>query len=465
MNATKLPIPAQDRAAPGFFERALDKLGSAWNAIAGDASRVPGAAERQWRERIRDCLEGPGGEIPARARTAALGHEYLTLAAPERGAFLRVLAEEFGAAPDAVLAASEEYRAAEDRPGRRKAAAALARALDSPRLQLLRRFSALPQGVKFLVDLRAELIDLAEQEPIVSGLLDDLTNLLRSWFDIGLIEMQRISWDSPASLLEKLIAYEAVHAIAGWDDLKNRLDSDRRCFAFFHPRMPGEPIIFVEVALSDGIAGAIQLLLDPLAPVLDPRKADTAIFYSISNAQAGLSGISFGNFLIKQVVERLAGEFPQLRRFATLSPMPGFVAWLKAQDAAALLSAAEKRALPKRGGDQHPLALTRNPEWFRNATLANALKEPLLRFAARYLVSEKRADGKALDPVAHFHLTNGARVEQINWLADVSEKGLAQSCGVMVNYLYKLGDIDANHEAYAGAGRVQAASPVRALAK
>ncbi len=199
--------------------------------------------------------------------------------------------------------------------------------------------------------------------------------------------------------------------------------------------------------------------------MLDPRRVDTAVFYSISNAQAGLHGISFGNFLIKQVVERLAIEFPQLKRFATLSPIPGFAAWLRGQPADALLTAAEQRTLPKRAGDQHPLALTRNPQWHRNATLANALKAPLLRLAARYLIAEKRGDGKAIDPVAHFHLTNGARVEQIDWVADVSEKGLAQSCGVMVNYLYRLSDIDANHEAYAGAGKVPASSAARSLAK
>jgi malonyl-CoA decarboxylase len=257
-----------------------------------------------------------------------------------------------------------------------------------------------------------------------------------------------------------------VHEIASWSDLKNRLDSDRRCFAFFHPRMPDEPIIFVEVALTYGIAGAIQPLLDPNAPVLDPGKADTAIFYSISNAQKGLAGISFGNFLIKQVVERLAGEYPQLRRFATLSPIPGFAKWLKTLDGEALLTAAEKRALPKRGdGSQHPLALVRNPEWHRNRVLAGALEAPLMRLVARYLISEKRADGKALDPVAHFHLSNGARVEQLDWLADTSAKGLAQSCGVMVNYLYRMAEIEANHEQYTGEGKIAAASAIKGLAK
>jgi len=449
-----------------FFDRALGRLSAAWRSIAGDVPAPEDRLRQRLRERMQEALDGRGGEVAARARTAALGHEYLGLEPAEREAFLRVLAEEFDPPAEPILAAAEAVRAAGNTAERRKASARLAAAMESPRLKLLTRFNALPQGVKFLVDLRATIMALAERDPVFQGLLDDLTGLLRGWFDVGFLELRRITWDSPASLLEKLIAYEAVHAIASWGDLKNRLDSDRRCFAFFHPRMPDEPLIFVEVALTDGIAGAIQPLLDPNAPVLDPGQADTAIFYSISNAQKGLAGISFGNFLIKQVVERLAGEFPQLRRFATLSPIPGFAKWLKRQNGEELLTAAEKRALPKRGdGSQHPLALVRNPEWHRNRVLAQSLEAPLLRLAARYLLLGKRADGKALDPVAHFHLANGARVEQLDWLADTSAKGLAQSCGVMVNYLYRMAEIEANHEQYTGEGKIAAASAIKSLAK
>jgi len=467
VNDSKLPVAAEpppDTAK--FVDRALGKLSAAWRSIAGEAVPPEAAARKRWHERMQECLEGPGGEVAARARTAALGHEYLGLPDAEREAFLRVLAEEFDPPLQPIISAADAVRAAPDSAARRKAAARLAAGLESPRLKLLTRFNALPQGVKFLVDLRATIMALAEKDAAFQGLLDDLSGLLRAWFDVGFLELRRITWDSPASLLEKLIAYEAVQEIADWSDLKNRLDSDRRCFAFFHPRMPDEPLIFVEVALTDGIAGAIQPLLDPEAPVLDPGKADTAIFYSISNAQHGLAGISFGNFLIKQVVERLQREFPQLKRFATLSPIPGFAQWLKKQDGENLLTAAEKRALPKRGdGNQHPLALMRNPEWHRNRALAAALEAPLLRLAARYLVAEKRPDGKALDPVAHFHLTNGARVEQLDWLADVSAKGLAQSCSVMVNYLYRMNEIESNHEEYTDAGRIAAASAIKSWAK
>ena len=460
MNDAKPSVPALPRPpdTASLVDRTLGKLSAAWRAIAGEVPPAEDKLKQRLRERMQECLEGPGGEVAARARTAALGHEYLGLGPAEREAFLRVLAEEFDPPPQPILSAADAVRTAADAAERRKASARLAAALDSPRLKLLTRFNALPQGVKFL--------ELAERDPVFQGLFDDLTGLLRGWFDVGFLELRRITWDSPASLLERLIAYEAVHEIASWSDLKNRLDSDRRCFAFFHPRMPDEPLIFVEVALTDGIAAAIQPLLDPNAPVLDPGKTDTAIFYSISNAQKGLAGISFGNFLIKQVVERLARRFPQLKRFATLSPIPGFATWLKAQDGDALLTAAEKRALPKRGdGNQHPLALVRNPEWHRNRVLATALKEPLLRLAARYLLAEKRPDGKALDPVAHFHLANGARVEQLDWLADTSPKGRVQSCGVMVNYLYRMNEIETNHEQYTGAGKIAAASAIRSLAK
>jgi malonyl-CoA decarboxylase len=459
------PAPPRPSDTANFVDRALGKLSAAWRAIAGEAPPQDRLKQRL-RERMLECLAGPGGEVAARARTAALGHEFLGLPPAEREAFLRVLAEEFDPPTEPILVAADAVRAAPDAAARRSAAARLAAALDSPRLKLLTRFNALPQGVKFLVDLRATIMDLAERDAVFQGLLDDLTGLLRAWFDVGFLELRRITWDSPASLLEKLIAYEAVHAIASWSDLKNRLDSDRRCFAFFHLRMPDEPLIFVEVALADGVADSIQPLLDPDAPVLDPGKADTAIFYSISNAQKGLAGISFGNFLIKQVIERLAREFPQLKRFATLSPIPGFARWLKRQDAQAVLTAAEKRALPKRGdGNQHPLALMRNPEWHRNRVLAAALKEPILRLAVRYLIAEKRPDGKALDVVAHFHLANGARVERLDWLADLSPKGLAQSCGVMVNYLYRMNEIEANHEQYTGEGKIAAASSIKSLAR
>jgi malonyl-CoA decarboxylase len=308
-------------------------------------------------------------------------------------------------------------------------------------------------------------------DPALRGLADDLRDLLANWFDIGFLELQRITWDSPASLLEKLMAYEAVHEIRGWTDLKNRLDADRRCFAFFHPRMPDEPLIFVEVALVSGIAGDIHALLDETAPIGDPHAADSAIFYSISNCQNGLVGISFGDFLIKRVVDALTSELSRLKSFATLSPLPGFRAWLAAEaERADLLLPAEAKAVQSLGNaagiedaDETFLQLLDRPDWHKDPRTAAVLREPLLRLGARYLLQARAPSGRARDPVAHFHLSNGARVERLNWLGDVSEKGLAQSAGMMVNYLYRLGDIEANHQAYRDEGRVVASSTVRGL--
>ncbi|MGE4014435.1 MAG: malonyl-CoA decarboxylase, partial [Alphaproteobacteria bacterium] len=376
------------------------------------------------------------------------------------------LATEFGGDDETTRQSAQALLAADTDAKRQAARRALRQSLEPPRVRLLRQFNALPEGVKFLVDMRAEIMALAKRDKAFAALDDELLDLLRSWFDVGFLELRRITWNAPATLLEKLIAYEAVHEIQSWDDLKNRLASDRRCFAFFHPRMPDEPLIFVEVALVKGLAGNIQTLLDPAVPVLNPAKADTAIFYSISNAQKGLAGISFGNFLIKRVVDVLSGEFRNLKTFATLSPIPGFCDWLRKKPGDELLRAAERKALPKRkDDDQHPLSLIKNPEWHKNEFLAAALKTPFERLCAQYLLNEKRADGYALDPVAHFHLTNGARIERINWLADVSPNGLAQAAGLMVNYLYISDEIDKNHETYSGEKVALGSSAVRALAK
>ncbi len=267
-----------------------------------------------------------------------------------------------------------------------------------------------------------------------------------------------------------------MHPIKDWGDLKNRLSSDRRCFAFFHPRMAGEPLIIVQVALVHGIADNVQTLLDESAPVLDPTEADTAIFYSISNAQEGLGGISFGNFLIKRVVDELAAEFKNLKTFATLSPIPGFRAWLDRKLSepgkdveAELLTPNDRKALAvaaKTGAEPASLkTVLQTPDWHGNPELTKALKQILPRLGAGYLAKEKREGGVAYDRVAHFHLSNGARIERLNWLADTSENGLRQSAGMMVNYLYKLNDIEANHEAYRGEGKVQTSSAIRSLLK
>ncbi|MCA3245795.1 MAG: malonyl-CoA decarboxylase family protein [Azospirillum sp.] len=474
------------RAGSKFVAR----LKEAWRDLSTSARAAVGAAKPPHpdlpdadlpalRARMRDCLEGKGGEASARQRAVELGSLYLGLSTVGRKRFLGALARDFDIDRAAAARAAEAALGAwksDDAKKRVAAEAALKSALDAPRAKLLQQFTALPEGVKFLVDRRAELLEWSREDAALAALEADLKDLLVAWFDLGFLELRRITWESPAALLEKLAAYEAVHAVRDWADLKNRLDSDRRYFAFFHPRMKLEPLIFVEVALVSGLAGDVQSLLDDKAPVGDPGAADTAIFYSISNAQKGLAGISFGGFLIKRVVATLQSEFPNLKTFATLSPVPGFRAWLDrrfAEGARGLLTREERATLAAaikgeagwlagKGDLKRCLA---DDAWAANPALAAALEAPLTRLCASYLMGAKRADGRAADPVAHFHLSNGARLERINWRADMSGKGLRQSAGMMVNYLYRLADIEANHEAYAADGAVTAASAVRALAK
>ena len=463
----------------GFLDRTLGNLRDAWRGIAGSAydaaaaSTHPdlpeGHAERL-REQMRACLETRGGEVSARARAAALGHAYLALDATGRERFLTILARDFGVDGEAVDHAVADLGQADGAVQRHRAEQILRKTLKASRVKLLTQFNALPEGVKFLVDMRAELMELARSNPLLGFVEADLKSLLGTWFDVDFLELRRITWETAsAALLEKLIAYEAVHTIANWEDLKNRLAVDRRCFAYFHPRMPDEPLIFVEVALVDGMAGNIQDLLDTEAPLLDPNDADTAIFYSISNAQKGLAGISFGGFLIKRVVDNLAAEFKGLKTFATLSPAPGFRSWLDGRLGVGeeeLLTTAERKAIAAASDRDAGLeAALADPEWHRDDALSEALRRPLMRLCARYLTREQQENGRAVDPVTHFHLSNGARVGRLHWMADHSPNGIQQSAGMMINYVYKLAEIEDNHEAYTSKGKIIADSAVMGLVK
>ena len=466
-----------------FLDRTLNNLKSGWQAIAGASYDASAASDRpdlpegdleRIRTQMLECLEGRGGEVSARSRAAALGHVYLALDATGRERFLTLMAGEFDIDPEVVDQAVADLKEAVEPTARARSEENLRKALVAPRVKLLTQFNALPEGVKFLVDMRADLLPLVRKNPALRGLDNDLRNLLTSWFDVGFLELRLIKWDSsPAALLEKLIAYEAVHAIESWDDLKNRLDSDRRCFAYFHPRMPDEPLIFVEVALVNGIASNVQTLLDENAPVIDPKSADTAIFYSISNAQKGLAGISFGNFLIKGVVAELTSEFKNLKTFSTLSPIPGFRKWLDevlAEGKANLLKPAERRALNlatgRSGGAKGGLKQAlENDEWCQDNNLCQALQGPLQRLAAQYLMEAKIKDGRARDPVAHFHLSNGAIMEQLNWMGDTAPNGIKQAAGMMINYLYNLDRIEDNHEAYSGARQIKSSSSLKNILK
>ncbi|MFV0371601.1 MAG: malonyl-CoA decarboxylase [Azonexus sp.] len=440
------------------------KIGESWvgrlRALVGGAEKRRALNEKgveRLRGQLRECAAGQGGEVSARGRAAKLAETYLQLDDAGRQQFLRLIAVEFGPQPKEVAAAHAAYQKAVGTPEQWKAEAALRGAMRSARIRILTQFNAIPQGVKFLVDLRADLLRYLPNDRELAVLDRELESRLSAWFDVGFLELQRLTWDSPAALLEKLIEYEAVHAIQSWTDLKNRLDADRRLYAFFHPRMPAEPLIFVEVALTDHLAGNVQELLDVNAPLFDQKKADTAIFYSISSTQAGLRGVSFGNFLLKRVIDDLTRDFPRLDQFATLSPIPGLASWVRKHPQCL----AEFRI-------DLPLEELASGAWANDKAQARNLREPLTRLAARYLAEARRGTGDCpppYDPVARFHLGNGARIERLNYLADTSPKGFAQSFGLMVNYRYELEALENNLEAFAGQGKIAMSSAVRRQAR
>jgi malonyl-CoA decarboxylase len=336
---------------------------------------------------------------------------------------------------------------------------ALNEAVEPPRQDLFRLLNMGPDGTASIIAMRQDLRAMLKQHPHLKPVDNDIVHLLQSWFNRGFLKLERINWQTPALVLEKLIEHESVHEVRDWDDLHRRLAEDRRCFGFFHPALPDEPLIFVEIALWKGLAGSIQEVLSAAIPgPRDDFKPDTAIFYSINNCQLGLSGVSFGNFLIKQVTDSLAGEIPSLKRYATLSPIPGFCDWLRSElanpDSAAGLSDPER----------HLLRQLDDPAWCNNDLIAQQLKPMLMHLCAHYLLNAKRGD-EPLDAVARFHLRNGARLERINWLGDRSEKGLRESAGMLVNYLYDRKAVARNHEAYVNDNEIVHSSAVEQLVK
>ncbi|OPF63657.1 malonyl-CoA decarboxylase domain-containing protein [Hydrogenophaga sp. H7] len=397
-------------------------------------------ALRQKLDELKGIVDPLVSEVEGGRRAGELIAWYASASPAHRRDLWLLMSERFVADPEQVKAAQQKYAAAVGTPDEAAAEVLYRRATVSPRRRLLQRFSAHPDGIPFLVNLRAEMQPQLKADKRLLALDVEMEYMFSTWFDVGFLELRRISWDSPASLVEKLIKYEAVHDIRSWGDVKNRLDSDRRCYGFFHPRLPGEPLIFVEVALINEIAPSITPLLDEAAAPADLDRATTAIFYSISNTQAGLRGVSFGDSLIKRVVECLHEEFPRLKTFATLSPIPGLRAWLGKHAPAELLQAWEAA-----------------PDLAEKSPPRVALKQ----WAARYLAQELQ-DGKPLDAVARFHLGNGARVERLNWAADPSPKGFKQSYGLMVNYLYDLKKLDRNRSALAQ-GKIPVAPAIKDL--
>ena len=390
------------------------------------------------------------GEATGVALAARILEGYDGLDPAGRRAFFQSLAAEYDPDPEAVTAAAERYAAERSSA----ALASLAAVTETRRHELFRRLNLAPDGTGRLVSMRADLLTMLRDDPEFARIDADFRHLLGSWFNRGFLVMRPIDWNTPAAILEKIIAYEAVHEIDSWDELRRRVGpEDRRCFAFFHPSMPNEPLVFVEVALTRAVPGSIQALLASERQQIAPRDATTAVFYSISNCQTGLKGVSFGAFLIKQVAEDLAHALPKLENFVTLSPVPGLSRWLADE-------AKRDPDLPA----ARVLALINANHWRDDPKRATELEALLLPLVARYFVDARRGDGQPPDQVARFHLGNGAQLLDIHWMGDTSEKGLAQSFGTMVNYLYDLDKIEENHEAYAAEGKITASRKIRNLA-
>ncbi|WP_219216644.1 malonyl-CoA decarboxylase [Variovorax boronicumulans] len=425
---------------------------------------APRALRRALTE-LQSVVDARVSEVEAGRRACEVMRWYAALDAAERRDVWLLISERF--APDAkkLSSARARHEAAVGTLDEGQAEVHLRRALASPRARLLQRFTIDPDGMRFLIDLRAELLPQVKGERRFVPLDAELEHLFSTWFDVAFLDLRRISWDSPASLIEKLIQYEAVHDIKSWADVKNRLDSDRRCYGFFHPRLPDVPLIFVEVALVDHLSDGIVPLLDEAAALATADKASTAIFYSISNTQSGLRGVSFGDSLIKRVVETLQAEFPRLKVFATLSPIPGFRPWLAKHAGEMLARLDDKRA---RALGQSLGSLPPTPERLLAAAddalafdARSPVRQMLLQCAAEYL-GRATVDGKPVDPVARFHLGNGARVERLNWAGDPSSKGVKQAYGLMVNYLYDLKRLD-KHRALLAQGKVAVSGDIDSL--
>jgi malonyl-CoA decarboxylase len=378
---------------------------------------------------------------------------YRSLPAPERSDFFDALASEFSPNPEEVGQCADAYR-------KDPSPANLARMLnvaEPPRQELFRRLNLAPGATRALIEMRAQVLAGLGPHPQWQALEADLEHLLTDWFNRAFLVLRQIDWHTPAIILEKLIEYEAVHQIQGWRDLRRRLQADRRCYAFFHPALPDEPIIFVEVALVDRMSGQVQPLLDLDSPVTGPQDAKCAVFYSITNCQDGLRGVPFGSLLIQMVADALHRELPRLRTFATLSPIPGFMSWLAAR-------ARRHEAGPQDGVLAAILDKLEVTRWFADKDHAADLQRDLMPLCAHYLLLAKHGP-EPLDPVARFHLRNGARLERINWLGDTSAAGLQRSAGLTVNYVYHLEDLDRNHRLYTREHRVQASHAVERLAR
>lgn len=439
----------------GFLGELLNTIGERGRALIyrqeRDKDGVAKGTDLVALERLCEVLISAQGEASGVVLASRIVEQWQRMSEADRHAFLEGLAERFGADRKRLDAAVEAYRAAPTSD----AILELHLAAEPRRQELIRRLNLAPHGIATLVAMREVLLAHQRARPDLQTVDADFQHLFGSWFNRGFLVLKRIDWSTPANILEKIIRYEAVHAITSWEELRLRLEpSDRRCFAFFHPQLVDEPLIFVEVALTTAIPTSIAGVLAAGRTPIAAEQATTAAFYSISNCQKGLRGVSFGNFLIKQVVEDLKRELTGLSTFVTLSPVPGFARWLAEQ------RAADDGALTLE--DMADLAVLDEPDWVSDEESRVAVEPALKAAVAAYLLKAKRGD-KPADPVSRFHLGNGARLEQINFCGDCSPNGLEQSHGIMVNYLYKLDDIEQNHEAYASKGEIAASAAVKRL--
>ena len=434
-----------------YVQRWRDQAASTWDFLR----QLIGAKQSFDRPADHLCalssaLLSESGEYASAALARETLLAYQALDEQGRREFFDALARDYSPSLEAVSSAARAYQADPSADNLVR----LQESVEAPRQELFRRLNMAPGGTAALIEMRRWLLKNLKDNPHWRIIDSDLTHLLRSWFNRGFLRLERIDWRTSAAVLEKLIRYEAVHAIDGWRDLHRRLEADRRCFAFFHPQLPDEPIIFIEVALTEGMAARVQPLLDVEAPVASPVNCDCAMFYSITNCHEGLRGISFGNFLIKQVAEELRREFPQLRRFATLSPIPGFRRWLD-------------RRRSERLKELAPLEQLEQPDWHVRDS-SDVLQRLLMRLCAYYLLHAKHAEAghaEPVDPVARFHLGNGAALERLNWMGDTSQAGMARSAGLMVNYVYRLNEVERNHERYFRSHAIAASPQVEKLAR
>ncbi len=437
--------------ANAFFSDLLSTISERGRTLLGRGGASDTRQDASELVELCEALLSGRGEASGIAIAEDIFDGYHTLDGAGRQSFFAALARDFGPDREKLSQAIEIWRAQPSDDD----ASDLHFASEPRRQELIRRLNRAPGGTSELVSMRADLLAMMKGNKDLAALDRDVVHLLSSWFNRGFLVLRRIDWSTPANILEQIIRYEAVHEIRDWNDLRRRIDPiDRRCYAFFHPQLSDEPLIFVEVALTEAIPTAIAPLLAAERPLVPVERARTAVFYSISNTQKGLGGISFGSFLIKQVVEELRRELPKLDTFITLSPVPGFMTWLK-----------QGQDVPVSDEERTLLENLDRPDWHENAELTAQLRGVLEPLAAHYFLKARTSKGRVIDSVARFHIGNGARLEKIDWLGDLSPKGLRESAGIMVNYLYRLDDIEKNHEAYANDGEVTASSAVKKLLK